>query len=507
MTKRSGVLFDTLAVDPTLGSTLTRQLFEHLRERIIAGRLPVGTRLPSSRALAKQLGVGRNTVLASYDQLLAEGFVEAESGSGTWVSFKKPAASPAGAAKGAGQPRLSQRGELLARDPQPARSPNKINLQPGFPETSSFPTETWSRLLSRNARQRGGDMVGYYDYAGHRRLREAIATYIGAARGVDCEPEQVIVVTGAQAALDLVSRTLLDNGDTAWIEDPGYLGARSALLGSGARLAPLLVDRNGWHLECSGPPPRAIYITPSCQWPLGLSMGVNERMRLLSLAEQHNAWLIEDDYDGEYRFRGQPVPALYGLDRSNRVIYIGTFGKILFSSLRIGFLVVPRELSNAISRAVSITGQFAPLLLQSTLADFIEQGHFATHLKRMRRLYARRQAILLDLCRERLSTWISVTANDAGMQIFASFRPAWDDRAVAAAALAHGVDVQPVSINYRYQQPEHGLLLGFAALDEKAMGVAISGLRAAFEDLERHGQESGSANSYRTGSHLRSQKG
>jgi GntR family transcriptional regulator / MocR family aminotransferase len=222
-------------------------------------------------------------------------------------------------------------------------------------------------------------------------------------------------------------------------------------------------------------------------------MGVNDRMRLLGLAESHNAWLIEDDYDGEYRFRGQPVPALSGLDRAGRVIYVGTFGKVLFSSLRIGFLVVPRGLSDACSRAVSVTGHFAPLLLQSTLADFMQEGHFALHLKRMRRLYARRQAMLIELCEDRLAPWISVSANDTGMQLLARLRPPWDDRTVAAAALRRGVDVQPVSINYRYQVPEHGLLLGFAALDEKEMNAAAAGLEAAFSDLESNPPAIGSA--------------
>jgi GntR family transcriptional regulator/MocR family aminotransferase len=311
---------------------------------------------------------------------------------------------------------------------------------------------------------------------------------------VDCWPEQVIVVTGAQAALDLVSRVVLDEGDKVWMEDPGYLGARSALSASGAQIVPLKVARNGWNLDdLDLLPPRAIYVTPSCQWPLGLTMSVNERIRLLSLADAHNSWLIEDDYDGEFRFRGQPVPALYGLDRSGRVIFIGTFGKVLFSSLRIGFLVVPSAVAVAFSRSVSVTGQFAPLLLQSTLADFIQEGHFALHLKRMRRLYARRQALLIELCQARLAPWISISANDSGMQLFARFRRPWDDRTVAAAALRHGVDVQPASINYRYQVPEHGLLLGFAALDEKAMSAAMDGLRATFSDLDRNcGNSSGS---------------
>lgn len=492
MAKRAVLPFDTLVIDQDSGVSFVRQLYEGLQHHILRGQLPLGTRFPSSRTLSKQLGVGRNTVLAAYDQLLAEGYLKAETGSGTWVAFKQ--ATPQASVDCApSKPRLSRRGYLLAREPQQPRSPKSINFQPGFPETETFPYATWSRLLARNAQQRSSDLTGYFDYAGLRRLREAIASYVGVARGVECDPEQVIVVTGAQAALDLAARTLIDEGDRVWMEDPGYLGARSALLGSGAALAPLKVDRNGWSLDDRDlPPPRAIYLTPSCQWPLGLTMGVNERLRVLALAAHHDAWVIEDDYDGEYRFRGKPVPALYSLDHADRVIYVGTFGKTLFSALRIGYLVVPRVLSELFSRALSVTGQFAPLLLQSTLADFMQDGHFATHLKRMRRLYARRQGMLIALCEHHLAPWVSIAANDSGMQLLAGLPPEWDDRIVTAEALNHGVDVQPVSINYRDRTPDHGLLLGFAALDEKTMTAAIAGLRETFEHLSRKQTESGS---------------
>jgi GntR family transcriptional regulator/MocR family aminotransferase len=211
-------------------------------------------------------------------------------------------------------------------------------------------------------------------------------------------------------------------------------------------------------------------------------MRMEERLQLLAIAERHNAWVIEDDYDGEYRFRGQPVPALHGIDHTQRVIYVGTFGKTLFSSLRIGFLVAPTKLAPAFERALSVTGQFAPLLLQATLADFIREGYFATHLKRMRRLYVRRQTAFVDLCRRELGVWMDVSENDAGMQILGWLKPPYDDRVIASAALRHGVDVQPVSINYNHDAPRHGLLLGYAALSDREVLRAINGLKAAFEE-------------------------
>lgn len=298
----------------------------------------------------------------------------------------------------------------------------------------------------------------------------------------------MIIVTGAQAALDLVSRILVDQDDCVWMEEPGYLGARSAFLGSGARVAPLRVSGRGWELhDPSLLPPRLIYVTPSCQWPFGTIMRMEERLQLLALAEQHQAWIIEDDYDGQYRFRGRPVPALRGLDQAHRVIYVGTFGKTLLPSLRLGYLVVPLELSDAFSRAVSVTGQFAPLLLQATVADFIQEGYFATHLKRMRRLYARRQANFVQLCRRHLSEWLTVAENDAGMQVLGRFVQRFDDRVVAAAALSQGLDVQPISINYHHGNPEHGLLLGFAALDDQSTARIIMVLKKTFESLAAKG--------------------
>ncbi len=485
MSRHSHLPFDAVTVDRTLKVRLDRQLYEILRTYILEGRIGVGTSLPATRTLATQLGVGRNTVVAAYDQLLAEGYVEAQSGSGTRVAALMHSSNrSADDSSRADSPRLSRRGDLMASRPQPPRSRGKLNLHPGFPESATFPFSTWARLLARNARRRGDDILSYQSFAGHRGLREAIAEYVAVARGVNCRPDEVIVVTGAQAALDLAARLLLDSGDTVWLEEPGYLGARSAFLSSGAKLAPLRVQKGGWDLANPDmPPPRMIYVTPSCQWPLGAIMSVEERMRLLAIAERHNAWIIEDDYDGEYRFRGKPVSALRGLDHTQRVIYVGTFGKTLFSSLRIGFLVAPPGLAPAFERALSVTGQFAPLLLQATLADFIREGYFTTHLKRMRRLYVRRQAEFVMLCRRELGVWMEVGENDAGMQILGWLKPPLDDQAVADAALQYGVDVQPLSINYLHDTPRQGLLLGFASLSDREMVRAVDGLKSAFRSL------------------------
>lgn len=482
MADQTHLTFDMLSVDRLSDEPMHRQIYSTLRRYILEDQIQPQTLLPSTRALAEDLKVGRNTVIAAYDQLLAEGFVESRGGSGTWVAPLQQARPQALPVKRQSPPRqISRRGQILVNRPQPSRNSDVINFYPGVPDTASFPFSIWSGLLARNARSRDERLLGYLSFAGHPGLRQTIAHNISLSRGIKCTPEQVIIVTGAQAALDLAARVLLDEGDHVWMEEPGYRGAASAFLTAGGRLAPLKVDQRGWGLsDPELPPPRLVYVTPSCQWPFGTTMCIEDRLKLLEIAERNNAWIIEDDYDGEYRYRGQPMPALRGLDHADHVIYVGSFGKTLVPSFRIGYLIVPGELSKSFDKAVSITGQFAPLVLQATVNDFIRQGYFATHLKRMRRLYARRQAHFIDLCKEHLSQWIEVCANDSGMQLLAIFKHPLNDQEVTTAALKEGLDVQGISISYHSTEPKHGLLLGYTAMDDCRLLRAVLALRAAF---------------------------
>ena len=487
MSKLNRSLFNIVIIERSSSVQLHRQIYEALRIAIFDGRLEPESFLPSTRALAKQLEVGRNTVIAAYEQLAAEGYVETRRGSRTHIvpllnkvaRATAPQVNPISAA-------LSRRGLIMAEKAQPHRPAHTFNAQPAFPDIAGFPFLIWSRIVARNAQSHAEDLISYESFAGHPRLRQALAQYLGVARGVACLPEQIIIVTGAQAGLDLVTRLLIDPEDTVWLEEPGYVGARNAFLGSGATIEPLRVSREGWDLHDRDlTEPRLIYVTPSCQWPFGTIMRMEERLELLAIAQACKAWIIEDDYDGEYRIRGRPVPALRGLDGADRVVYIGTFGKTLLPSLRLAYIIVPLELADAVGRAISITGQFAPLLLQASVADFIQRGHFATHLNRMRRLYAQRQEIFVALCRAHLSRWLNVMDTDAGMQILGSFIEPFNDREVQLAALAHGLDVQPISMNYHFDKPEHGLLLGYAGLDELQMKRMTLLLKNTFEDLER----------------------
>jgi len=462
-----------------------RQLYSALRHGILDGSLRSGLSLPPSRILARQLQIGRNTVITAYEQLIAEAYVEARAGTGTWIA-SLPEAAPARAGAGLMDlPPLSRRGERMANEPHYWTTPEKLAFHPGYPEIKSFPFAAWARLLADAARRGAPDLFGYHFMGGHPALREAIAAYLGASRGVTCAPEQVIVVTGAQAALDLIARLVLDDGDIVWMEEPGYAGARSAFRNAGAVLRPLKVTVSGWELtDCGQPAPRLIYVTPSCQMPRGVVMRMEERLQLLGIAERGNAWIVEDDYDSEYRFRGRPVPAMQGLDRTARVIYVGTFGKVLFPSLRIGFLVVPAGLAQRIEGVVSTTGQAVPLHLQHALAGFIREGTFSRHLKRMRRLYADRQRRFFELSERHLGRWLTLEASDAGIQLVGRFTRPFDDRTVASLAFARGVDVEPLSASFA-GAPEHGLRLGYAGFDERETAAGIAILREVFLNLER----------------------
>lgn len=484
--KRVRLSLDMLSVDRRVREPMHRQIYAALRRSILDGRLKPNSLLPATRRLAEELGVGRNTVIAAYDALTAEGYLETRTGSGTWVvELPVAIATRSEDREDRSRGRLSHRGRRMVDQLRDRTRPGSPAFHPGYPEIETFPFSAWARLVKRHARYASEDIFGYHWVNGHPRLRTAIADYLQASRGVNCTAEQIVVVTGTQAALDIIARLLIDEGDPFWLEEPGYLGAYNALTTAGGRPIPLRVTARGWHFAASMPVPKVIFVTPSCHWPLGGVMRMDERLRLLQIAEEHNAWIIEDDYDSEYRFQGSPIPAMQGLDTSGRVIYIGTFAKTLFPALRIGFLVVPLELADGLKRAVSNTGQYPPLLLQAALADFMEEGFFSTHLSRMRRLYRKRQSQFVALCRQELDQWMSVRKQNAGMQLIARLNADQNDQRVRELALRHGVSLSALSQHYMGEEKEHGLLLGYAGVNSRAMEAGIQGLKRAFIESER----------------------
>lgn len=492
---RSPMPLGTLDLDPKASSPLYRQLYDGLRSAILEGRLASGARLPSSRLLAADLGVGRNTVLSAYEQLAAEGYLEGQVGAGTRVAAVLPdrllEVGKNTARKDVGDfaetNALSERGKRLSSvrrgAPRYDRGEGRA-FQHGLPAIDQFPATLWSRLLARRARDPRNCLFGYETGEGFGPLREAIAAHAGAARGVVCTPDQVIVTTGAQAALDLAARMVVDPGDAVWLEEPGYLGARGAFLGAGASIVPVPVDDEGLDVEAGialEPKPHLIYVTPSHQFPLGMTLSLKRRLALLEFARAQSAWILEDDYDSEYRYTGRPLAALQGLDRSGRVLYMGTFAKTLFPSLRIGYLIVPEALVDAFRTAIRITGHVPAPVIQAALADFINEGHYGAHVRRMRSVYASRRACLIDAIQTELGNFLEATPGDGGMQMAAYFRAGIDDRKTATLAAEAGIHVSALSSYYFGARQRSGLYMGFAAVPESRIVKAAHHLAAMFD--------------------------
>ena len=466
-----------IVIDRRIATNLHRQLYSQLRTLIERRILPSGTALPSTRLLAKDLAVGRNTVIAAYEQLALEGYLQMRRGSPPLVTDLPTPATAAKKAWAETGNTISARGKIMLAQPYHHGKPGLLAFHPGLPDSDNFPFTTWSKLLSKRAKLARHDLFGTYHVRGYPPLCEAIARYLTASRGMNCKPEQIVVTNGAQSAFDLLARILIDPGDTVWMEEPGYYGAGAAFLSAGANLVPLRVNDSGWNLEPPPVAPRLIFVTPSCHHPLGVTMPMEQRLNLIHMAESWNSWIIEDDYDSEYRFQGQPIPALQGISTSSRIVYVGTFAKILFPAMRLGFLVVPEAIREGIVSALSVTGQFAPLVTQAALADFINEGHFTRHLRRMRRLYAARRQYFMEICEDYLGPWLRLRRTESGIQLVGLLHEDRDDRVIARAALEQGVNVSPLSIQYRHGQVERGLLMGFAAADERTTQKAMGKLR------------------------------
>lgn len=493
MTKRAAEVPSWVALDRLSGTPYYRQLYEGVRVEILSGRLPARARLPSTRAVAAEFGVSRTTVVAAFDQLLAEGYLEGRAGSGTYVAPSLPddmlgvrdASRPTVRPSGGGRA-LSRRGEVMAATPTSvARDRGAPRaFRPGVPATDEFPFGVWRRLVGKVWRRPSAGLLEYGEPAGYGPLRAEISTHLGPARAVRCEPGQVIVVSGSQQALDLCARVLLDPGDPVWVEEPGYRGARAALLGAGARLVPVPVDEEGLDVRAGisqGPDARLACVTPSHQYPLGVTMSLARRLELLRWAKISSAWVVEDDYDSEYRYSGRPLEALQGLDTEGRVIYVGTFSKVLFPALRLGYLVVPPDLVDAFVAARELSDRQPPGVEQAVLAHFMAEGHFARHVRRMRSLYAERQALLVEEARRHLPGLLDVPSADAGMHLVGRLPAGKDDREASRDAARRGVEAPAISLYGNPSDGRGGLMLGYAAVDEAGIRTGVRRLAEALE--------------------------
>jgi GntR family transcriptional regulator / MocR family aminotransferase len=460
------------------GEPLFRQVYLHVREAILAGALRGGERLPSTRDLAEQLGVSRTVALLAYDQLLAEGFATGKTGSGTYVTSGVELARPITAETSVNL-RLSRFGSAAntawIRMNFPIARPRALpyDFAYGRSGLEQFPFEMWRRILLRRSRNTRVAELDYGPAGGSPALREAICEHVRRSRAVVCDADQITIVNGSQQALDLIARVLIERGDRVAIEDPIYQGTREILLAAGAYLIPIALDREGMNPERLSNKARVVFVTPSHQYPTGAILPLARRLALLEWAKRGNAVIVEDDYDGEFRYDGQPLESLQGLDREGRVLYIGTFSRTVFSSLRIGYLVTPKRLVAAFNAAKWLCDRHTPTLEQEALAEFISSGLYERYLRRVRRRNAACRNVLLESIRKYLGNRVEVTGDGAGAHIVLWPRARIAEQEVLDQAAAREVGVYGISGYYLRPPSRTGIILGYSRLREAGIREGV----------------------------------
>ncbi|QBR00453.1 PLP-dependent aminotransferase family protein [Paraburkholderia pallida] len=561
---RASVLSDWLAqrIERGSGQPVYRQLHRLLQQAILSRELPAGARVPSSRLLAAELGIARNTVTQVYEQLVLEGYVTSATGRGTFVADTTPdeivgaaeigslrtaknavdfrsapnsmtasrvgdagviatnsldahtssgaqgvppspaipvaqahslradaGESPAGPfaptqAQRTAARALSTRGARLIAGAGVSKRQGGA-FMPGVPDVSRFPARIWTRLHNKYWRSLRPDLLTYAPGGGLALLRHVLADYLRTSRSVRCSPEQIIITTGIHQSVDLAVRLLSDPGDTIWTEDPCYWGVRSVMQVSGLKPRPIAVDSEGINpsaADFAAAPPKLILVTPSHQYPLGMVMSLARRRMLLEYARQHQCWIIEDDYDSEFRYGSRPLASLQGLDTAGQVIYVGSFGKTLFPGLRVGYLVAPEPLAESFATASAELYREGQLLQQAVLAEFIAEGHFTSHIRKMRALYGQRRQVLLDAVARRYGDALPAMGGDAGLHVVMQLPEGSDDRAVAEAALARNIVVRPLSGYYsERERAASGLLIGYACVPDEEIAPAFDTLAEAID--------------------------
>lgn len=473
---------------------LQQQIAEQIRDGIVSGRLDRGGRLPSTRSLSEDLGVSRSTVVAAFEQLYAEGYLEVRGRASTRVALALPESMTRAGAQGRTRVRRSR--------PRPwsSRAATLMSLQPtldgveslparafrtSVPALDVFPVDLWGRLAAKRWRRTPPAALSYSAPAGLPELRRAISDYLTRARAIRCAPDQVIVTSGSQQGLDLAARTLTDPGDAAWIEDPGYFGAAGAFMANGVRIVHVPVDAEGLDVaegRRRAPRARLAFVTPARQLPLGVTMSEARRRALLDWAHAARAWILEDDYDSEFRYATRPLPPLQSLDAHGSVVFVGTFSKAMFPALRLGYVVVPERLVPAFAAARRYADFCPPYLPQATMADFIADGHFERHIRRMRAIYQSRRALLVRLLERQLGSLVDVDAPDAGLNLIVWLPPGSRDRAIARALADEGIDVMPIS-QFTKRRLRPGLLLGYSGIREPDLRRGVARFAAIVRSL------------------------
>ncbi|MBL8219313.1 MAG: PLP-dependent aminotransferase family protein [Bryobacterales bacterium] len=457
------------------GVTITQWIYEGLRQAILSGRLRRGSPIPTTRSLAQQYSVSRRIVVNAFDQLRDEGYLEARIGAGTRVSENVPEDYLAPTSKPVPSTRLLAPEDAFYR--RPVRP-----FRPMEPALDEFPTELWARLEAKTARRAGTALLAGGDASGYFPLREAIAGHLASVRGVSCTAHEIVITSGTQQSLDLVARLLLRPRDEVWMEDPGYLDAIEAFRSAGASVHPVRVDEHGLNPalgRIASPKPRAVYVTPAHQFPLAVTLSLARRLDLLRWTRQRHIAVIEDDYDSEFRFSGRPVAAMKGLTGSQHVFLLGTFSKTVFPALRLGYIVVPPQHMDSLLRLRRQTDRYPPGLSQAVLAAFLNEGHFARHLRRMRELYGTRLHTLRHEAGRRLSGLLRFPEIEAGLNTPAFLENGMTSRQAAERAAARGVEAWPLARYAIVRRDLRGLILGFAACNERAIREGVIALARA----------------------------
>jgi GntR family transcriptional regulator / MocR family aminotransferase len=467
----------SIRLDRSRDERLQRQIYDQIRTAILKGWLTSGSALPSTRTLAIELQCARNTVLGAFDQLLAEGYITGKHGAGTYVANILPEAPIATIKPTASSTEmsaaLSQMAESIA-DLTPDRGERFTSFVPSVPEIGLFPFAIWAQLLAKNWSNPSLALARHLDARGWQPLREAITLYLRSSRMVECDSDQIFMTTGSQNSIDMVARLLLDPGDVVWVEDPCYPGVKAALTAAGGRLVPIALDRDGLSLDAvtsQTPRPRMIVVAPSHQYPIGCVMSLKRRLELLAFAETIDAVILEDDYDSEFRYTGEPLASMQGLDGGKRTIYVGTFSKTMFPAIRTGYIVVPKRFANRFAKARAGLDIQPSIVNQPALADFIDLGHFTSHVRRMRMIYMRRQNSLMEALEKHAVGILTATRQETGLHLIVMLDRDLNltDREASARAARAGIIVPALSDYYDDQRSTNALLLGFAATAETAM--------------------------------------
>jgi GntR family transcriptional regulator/MocR family aminotransferase len=491
MKKVPSAISPVIAVNRKAAKPLHKQIYDAYRAMIVGSNLSVGQQIPSTRSLAAELEISRIPVLTAYAQLLAEGYFESRAGSGTFVcrslpellmSTERPTSRPREVHSGS-RPIAERALRLPPYKKLPWMSATGA-FSLGQPAFDQFPFHIWSHVVMRHCRNPHASALQYSGPRGSEHLRNAICTYLRTARAVHCDPQQVMIVTGSQQALEISARVLLDPGNPVWMEEPGYWLTRYVLIAAGARLVPVPVDGEGLNVSIGVKlcrKARAAFVAPSHQYPLGATMSASRRLQLLDWAQRSGSWIIEDDYDSEYRYDTMPIASLQGLDQNSRVIYVGTFSKTLFPSLRLGYVVIPVDLVDRFAAVRNAMDVGPPTFYQGVLADFMNEGHFARHIRRMRLLYGERRTALVQALRKEFGSQIEILGAEAGMHLAVIIPNGLRDKEIATRASLENFWLWPLSPTYIGDNPRQGFVLGFGCTQAADMPGAVRRLKNALK--------------------------